>query len=67
MRARSYLVARKAYRTGVQTLSVKDGQWYISIRNRTYASRVEISHEEAQRWLAALMNPGDLNDRAHRW
>jgi hypothetical protein len=48
------LVVRRVYRIGVQTLTHEDGRWYISIQNRTYRSRVELTEAQARRWYEAL-------------
>ncbi len=52
------VLARRTYRIGVQTVEVaRDGRgerWFVTIRNRSYASEHEVPEAAGRRWLAAL-------------
>jgi hypothetical protein len=45
------ILAQKVWRIGVQTLFEKDGKLYISIKNRTYNSIVELPWEKINIWI----------------
>lgn len=51
------LIARRVYRIGVQCLWEKDGRYFVTIKNRTYRSWVEISPEKAAIWRQLLESP----------
>lgn len=48
------LLAQRTFRIGHQTLEQENGHFYMTIRNRTYSSRVEIPPERAHLWYARL-------------
>lgn len=53
---KTVVVARKVFRTGVQTLEhdPAQGRWFVTIRNRTYASSAEIPADKAKLWKRLL-------------
>ena len=48
------ILARKVERIGVQELFKKDGKYFVSIKNRTYYSEVEIPEEKVEIWIKLL-------------
>lgn len=48
------LLAQKTFRTGKQSLWCRDGQYYVSIKNRTYSSIQPIPKEKAGVWKKLL-------------
>jgi hypothetical protein len=48
------VVARRTQRIGVKTLELIDGRWYISLKNRTYYAKYEITAEKAEVWRELL-------------
>jgi hypothetical protein len=51
------ILARRVFRTGVQTLSYENGRYFVAIQNRTYRSRVEIAEAKVEAWCHALGGP----------
>lgn len=48
------LLVRRVYRIGVQTIERDGERYFLTIRNRTYASEVEVPIETAQRYARAM-------------
>lgn len=50
------LVARRTFRIGVQSLYEVEAEnrWFVSIKNRTYVSFVEIPAEKVSLWRGLL-------------
>jgi len=48
------ILARKVERIGVQELFRKDMKYFVSIKNRTYFSKVEIPEEKVKIWIDLL-------------
>jgi hypothetical protein len=48
------ILAQRTFRIGLQMLEQEDGRFFMSIRNHTYASRVEIPAERAHLWYERL-------------
>jgi hypothetical protein len=51
------ILARRVYRTGVQTVELERHRFYVSIVNRTYRSRHEVPRATAERYLARMRQP----------
>lgn len=50
---------RRVYRTGVQTVEVDEhGRYYLTIRNRTYASEHEVPRASALRYYERMRGTG---------
>jgi hypothetical protein len=50
----AYEIARKVEPTGLQVLTTDGTRWWVTIKNRTYQSTVEISKEKAEVWKRLL-------------
>lgn len=48
------VLARRVYRTGVQTVELEHGRYYITIKNRTYQSEHEVPYATAMRYREAI-------------
>lgn len=59
------VIAWRVFRTGAQSL-VRDvaGRYYVTLRNRTNDTRVQIPEEKVGAWRRALTPTGHLEDAA---
>lgn len=49
------LIARRTFRTGVQSLwRFPDGRWFVGLDNRTNRTRIEIPADKAPIWKELL-------------
>lgn len=48
------MLASRVYRIGVQTVTEKDGKYYVEIKNRSYHSKHQVTCETAMRYVEAL-------------
>jgi hypothetical protein len=48
------VLARRVYRTGVQTVELEDGHYFVTIKNRTYQSEHEVPYVTAMRYLEQM-------------
>lgn len=53
-------IAERLYRIGLQKLlyDEKQDQYYVSIRNRSYSSRIPIPKDKAEQWRSILEHRG---------
>lgn len=52
------ILIRRVYRTGAQTVEREGGRYFLTIRNRSYRSRVEVPIATARRYYRAMSNRG---------
>lgn len=45
------VISRRVYRTGVQTIERRGDRFFLTIKNRTYASEVEILPTKVDAWV----------------
>ena len=48
------LLVRRVYRIGVQTVEREGERYFVTLRNRSYASEVEVPVETARRYWQAM-------------
>ena len=48
------LLARRVFRIGVEELWRCGDKWFVSVKNRTYTSTVEIPEEKVGEWVERL-------------
>lgn len=59
------VLIKQTCRTGLQTVEREDGRYFVTIRNRTYSSEVEVPIETARRYYRAMK--GERKVRTYRW
>lgn len=53
--AASEVLIRRIYRTGVQTVEREGGRYFLTLKNRTNDTRIEVPIETARRYYAAMI------------